>query len=96
MTFFNDNLRVYSYYMTHLSKTLYHYMYAYKRQADNNTLTRHLDLAYREAARAKQYMYEAQHRIFSTWYSDADPLTRTFQIDSLLTRISQLKEQAPD
>ena len=29
-TFFNDNLRLYSYYMTHLSKTLYHYVLAYK------------------------------------------------------------------
>jgi len=49
-----------------------------------------------EATRAKQYMYEAQHGIFSTWYSDADPLTRTFQIDSLLRRISRVREQAPD
>ena len=92
--FFNDNLRVYSYYMTHLSKTLYHYVYAYKHQANKETLIKHLDLAYEEAVRAKHALYEAQHGIFSTWYSDADPLTRTFQIDSLLRRILQLKEQA--
>jgi hypothetical protein len=93
-TFFNDNLRVFSYYMTHLSKTLYHYVYAYKHQANKETLIKHLDLAYKEAVRAKHALYEAQHGIFSTWYSDADPLTRTFQIDSLSSRILQLKEQA--
>ena len=37
-TFFNDNLRMYSYYMTHLSKTLYHYVYAYKYQRDEDVL----------------------------------------------------------
>ena len=93
-TFFNDNLRVYSYYMTHLSKTLYHYMYAYKNQTDKNTLIKHLDLAYTEAIRAKQYLYEAQHGIFSTWYSEAEPLTRTFQLDKLTQNITDLKQQA--
>ncbi len=93
-TFFNDNLRVFSVYMTHLSKTLYHYVYAYKLQADKETLIKHLELAYSEAAQAKHALFEAQHGLFSTWYSDADPLTRTFQIDTLLSRISGLKEQA--
>jgi len=95
-TFFNDSLRVYSYYMTHLSKTLYHYVLAYKFQKDRAALIKHLDLAYNEAVQAQQVLFEAQHGIFSTWYSDADPLTRTFQIDRLLSRISRLKEQAPD
>ncbi|HEC41564.1 MAG TPA: hypothetical protein ENI20_01875 [Bacteroides sp.] len=93
-TFFNDNLRVFSYYMTHLSKTLYHYIYAYKYQADRETLIRNLDLAYAEAIRAEQYLFEAQHGIFSTWYSNADPLSRTFQIDTLKSNIILLKQQA--
>jgi len=93
-TFFNDNLRVFSYYMTHLSKTLYHYMYAYKHQSDKTVLVRNLDLAYIEAVRAQQYLHEAQHGVFSTWYSNADPLDRTFQIDELQERILLLKEQA--
>ena len=41
-TFFNDNLRVFSYYMTHLSKTLYHYLYAYKHQSDLDMLIKNL------------------------------------------------------
>jgi len=93
-TFFNDNLRIFSYYMTHLSKTLYHFLYAYKHQGDKEALIKHLDLAYAEAVRARRLLYEAQHGIFATWYSEADPLTRTFRIDSLLSRISGLKEQA--
>ena len=93
-TFFNDNLRLYSYYMTHLSKTLYHYVYAYKHQTKKNVLVKHLDLAYNEATRAQQYLFEGQHGIFTTWYSEAEPLTRTFQLDSLLNKITVLKEQA--
>ena len=92
-TFFNDNLRLYSYYMTHLSKTLYHYVYAYKHQAKKDILLKHLDLAYNEATRAQQYLFEGQHGIFATWYSEAAPLTRTFQLDSLLNKITVLKEQ---
>ncbi len=94
-TFFNDNLRIFAYYMTHLSKTLYHYMYAYKHQHDTAILIKNLDLAYIEAVRAQQYLFEAQHGVFSRWYSDAAPLSRTFQINTLQERIALLKEQAP-
>jgi hypothetical protein len=93
-TFFNDNLRIYSYYMTHLSKSLYHYLYAYKHQADEAILIRQLDLARAEIDRAQQYLFEAQHGVFSTWYSNADPLTRTFQIDRLKGYLTTLKDQA--
>ncbi len=93
-TYFNDNLRLYSFYMTHLSKTLYHFVYAYKNQNNKDVLVKNLDLAYTEASRAQQYLFEGQHDIFSTWYSNAEPLTRTFQIDSLLSNISKLKEHA--
>jgi hypothetical protein len=93
-TFFNDNLRLYSYYMTHLSRTLYHYVLAYKHQKDHAALIRYLDLAHKEATQAQHYLLEGQHGIFSTWYSDADPLTRTFQIDALINKLSRLKEQA--
>jgi hypothetical protein len=93
-TFFNDNLRLYAYYMAQLSKTLYHYVYAYKHQKNTDTLIKNLDLAYAEAERAKNYLYQGQHGIFETWYSGADPLARTFQLDSLLDRILILKQQA--
>lgn len=69
-------------------------MYAYKHQAKKEILIKHLDLAYNEATRAQQYLFEGQHGIFATWYSEAEPLTRTFQLDSLLNKITVLKETA--
>ena len=93
-TYFNDNVRVFSYYMKHLSKSLYHYLYAYKHQAETDLLIRHLDLARIEAHRAQQYLHEAQHGVFSSWYSDADPLSRTFQIGELQENILKLKHKA--
>lgn len=92
--FFNDNLRIYCYYMAHLSKSLYHYVRAYKYQQDREVLIRDLDLAYLETLRAKQYLSEGEHGIFSTWYSGAEPMKRTFQIDSLLSKIIALRDTA--
>ena len=80
--------------MAHLSKTLYSYVYAYKNQAKKDVLLKNLELAHDEAVEAKKYLYEGQHGIFSTWYSNAEPLTRTFQLDSLINKITILKEQA--
>ena len=93
-TFFNDNLRIYSYYMFHISKTMYHYAKAYKFQEDKEILLRNLDLAYQEAKQAQQYLFEAEHGIFSTWYSQAEQMKRTFQLDSLLNKIATLKDHA--
>jgi len=80
--------------MAHLSKTLYHFVFAYKNQAKKDILIKNLEMAHNEAVQAKKYLYEGQHGIFSTWYSNAEPLTRTFQLDSLIHKISVLKEQA--
>jgi hypothetical protein len=92
--FFNDNLRIYSYYMTHLSKTLYHYMNAYKHQNDRDIFLRNLDLAYSEAVRAQNYLFEGEHGVFSTWYKNAEDMARTFQIDELQRDILLLKDKA--
>jgi hypothetical protein len=92
--FFNDNLRIYSYYMTHLSKTLYHFVDAYKNQAKQDALIKNLEMAHTNAIQAKKYLYEGQHGIFSTWYSSAEPLERTFQLDSLIEKIALLKQHA--
>lgn len=93
-TFFNDNLRIYSYYMAHLSKALYHYVYAYKHQLEREILIKNLTLAHNEASRAQNYLLEGQHGVFDTWYTNADPLTRTFQIDTLKSNILLLIEKA--
>jgi len=93
-TFFNDNLRIYSYYMANLSRTLYHFVSAYKNQAKKDVLIKNLDLSYSNAMQAKSILNEGQHGIFSTWYSDAEDMTRTFQLDSLIKNINTLKQKA--
>ncbi len=93
-TFFNDNLRIFCYYMSYLSKTLYHYVYAYKNQGEKEVLIKNLELAHDEAVLAKKYLSEGEHGIFSTWYSNANDMTRTFQIDSLIGNLVELKKQA--
>jgi hypothetical protein len=95
-SFFNDNLRIYCYYMCHLSKTLYHYVYAYKNQRDRQVLVRNLEQAHEEAVLAKKYLNEGEHGLFSTWYSNAEDMTRTFQIDSLIRNLVELKNKAVD
>ncbi len=92
--FFNDNLRIHSYYMTHLSKALYHYMYAYKHQKNPALLIRHLELAHMEAVRAQNYLFEAEHGVFSTWYTNAEDMSRTFQINELQDQIMILIDKA--
>jgi hypothetical protein len=86
--FFDDNLRLYSYYMTHLSKSLYYFLVAYKNQTEKDILIRYLDLAEFEAVHAQQYIFEGQHGIFSTWYMNAVPL------DKIKKSLLALKEEA--
>ena len=82
--------------MNHLSKTLYHFVYAYKNQGEKEVLIENLGLAHDEAVLAKEYLKEGEHGIFSTWYSNAEDMTRTFQLDSLIKNINTLKQKAID
>jgi len=92
--FFNDNIRIYSHYMAHLSRSLKYYVYAYKHQNDREIILDNLTQASEEATRAQQYLFEGQHGVFSNWYSNAEDMTRTFQLDSLLRDIEILKKKA--
>jgi len=65
-------------------------MYAYKHKTEKNILIENLELARNEALQAQGSLFEAQHGVFSTWYSNADPLSRTFQIDELIRNIDGL------
>ena len=87
-TFFDDNLRLYSYYMTHLSKSLYCFLTAYKNQANNDILIRNLNLSDFEIEHAQQYLLEGEHGIFSSWYTDSFPLTK------IKKSLQKLKEEA--
>ncbi len=87
-TFFDDNLRLYSYYMTHLSKLLYFFLTAYKNQSDRDILIRNLGLSALEIEHAQQYLLEGQHGLFLNWYTNSFPLMK---INKSLTA---LKEEA--
>ena len=74
--FFDDNLRLYSYYMTHLNQSLYFFLTAYKNQKNQEMLIRNLNLADAEITHAQQYLLEGEHGLFSEWYTDSFPLTK--------------------
>ncbi len=65
-----DNLRIVTYHMTHLSKKLYHYGYAYKHQFDEDVLIRNLDLAYIDAMRNRVGKNLACGRYAVTYWQD--------------------------
>jgi hypothetical protein len=94
--FFNDNLRVYSYAMAHLSRALLEFVSAYRQQADQAVLLRHLDRAEQEVNTVQRYLHETEHGVFARWYQDAEPMSRTVQYDSWKSTIAALRKAALD
>ncbi len=45
-------------------------------------------------ARAQESLLEADHGIISTWYANAEDMSRTFQVNVLQDNIMILKEKA--
>jgi hypothetical protein len=87
-TFFDDNLRIYSYYMTHLNKSLYYFLTAYKNQKDKEILIRNLKHADAEIAHAQQYLLEGEHGMCSEWY------TKSFPLSKIKTSLEKLRTEA--
>ncbi len=92
--FFNDNLRAYAGFMAHLSGALLHYATAYRQQADRAVLVAELERAQTELSRAQAFLFETQHGIFSEWYSGAEAMPRTFEIEKLKTTLRTLRQRA--
>lgn len=67
--FFYDNLLAYAGFMEHLSRTLFHYVYAYKHQQNKAILLKNLDTAYSEMKAARDALYASQRGAFDTWYA---------------------------
>jgi len=88
--FFYNNLLAYSTFMEHLSKTLYHFTYAYKYQADKPVLVENLQIAYNEMTRAKEAIYLTQHGPFEQWYKTDEK----FDIATVLKVIQSKLEEA--
>lgn len=88
--FFYDNLVAYATFMEHLSRTLYHYTYAYKYQDDKAVLLENLDAAYKEMQTARDALYASQHGPFETWYEP----DRIFGLNATLERIDKTRSEA--
>ena len=87
---FYDNLLAYSSFMEHLSRTLYHFTYAYKYQADKTVLVDNLQKAYDEMLQAKEALYLTQHGAFEQWYKTDEK----FNIAAVLGVIQSKLEEA--
>ena len=89
-TFFYDNLLGYALYMEHLSKTLYHYTFAYKHQDDHAALVENLETALAEMQQARSALLANQHAPFETWYEP----DRLFGMQTVMDTISKTLEEA--
>jgi hypothetical protein len=94
--FFNDNLRVYSYAMAHLSRALLEFLSAYRHQADQAALLTHLNRAEQEVNTVQRYLHETEHGVFARWYQDAEAMSRTVQYEAWKSTIAALRKAALD
>lgn len=90
--FFYDNLLAYSTFMEHLSKTLYHFTYAYKYQADKEVAVKNLEVALAEMNLAKDALYHSAHGPFEQWYKT----DKKFDIAAVLDMIERKLDEAKD
>ena len=90
--FFYDNLLAYSTFMEHLSKTLYHFTYAYKYQSDKVVVVRNLELALAEMNLAKDALYRSAHGPFEQWYKT----DKKFDVAAVLDMIERRLDEAKD
>ena len=94
--FFNDNLRVYSHTMASLSRALLEFLSAYRFQSNRVALLEHLELAEQAVNVAQRALHETEHGVFATWYRDAEPMSRTVQLDSWKSTLAALRKTALD
>ncbi len=88
--FFYDNLIAYSSFMEHLSRSLYHFAYAYKNQADKAGLVENLEASLQEMESARAALFASQHGIFSTWYETE----KCFNMSKVLKHIDDQLQKA--
>jgi hypothetical protein len=92
--FFNDNLRMHSYTMASLSRALLEFLSAYRHQANRAALLEHLARAEQAVDSAQRSRHETEHGVFATWYRDAEPMSRTVQLDSWKSTLAALRKTA--
>lgn len=90
--FFKDNLYSQAEFMEYLSKTLYHYVFAFKNEKDTDVCYRNLALAEENMIQARDALYSNQHGVFNSWYQ-GDTNGVKFNMPKIISIINQLKLQ---
>lgn len=67
--FFYDHLGAYAHYMAHVSRSIYHFVHAYKYKEGQ---AEDLSVSLRELEAAKTALLKSEHGVFSDWYDTED------------------------
>lgn len=89
--FFRDNLAAPCRYMEALSRSLYHFVSAYKEQEAGKRI-KNLDKAILHLEEARDALYVTQEGVFSTWYA-GDTMDGKFNIPAKLELLHKLREK---
>ena len=88
-TFFYDHLAAYAHYMAHLSKATYHFVHAYKYDADRYT---DLSTALDEMKAAQGSLLESEHDVFDRWYDTDDKFEMNNRIEMIRVLIPDYED----
>lgn len=87
--FFNDNLCAPAYFMSNLSRCLYHFVYAYKNQQNTTVCITNLEQSLQYMKKAKASLFETEHGVFYNWYT-SDAVGGKFGMDRIIKDIDKL------
>lgn len=87
--FFRDNLAAPCHYMEALSRSLYHFVLAYKNTDER---VENLDAAIRQLEEARDTLYATQEGVFATWYT-GDSFNGKFNIPAKLKLLYKLRKE---
>lgn len=86
--FFRDNLVAPCRYMEALSRSLYHFVSAYK---ESDKRAENLDSSIEQLEKARDILYATQEGVFSTWYA-GDTTDGKFNIPAKLSMLNRLRK----
>ena len=89
--FFRDNLLSQAAFMGALSRSMYHFMNAYKLQGDRTVVPEHLNRSIAALEEARDHLYANQQGRFATWY-DGDAQNGKFNIPAVIQSLRKLKD----
>ena len=80
--------------MASLSRALLEFLSAYRQQSNPAAVLEHPDRAEQAVDSAQRYLRETEHGVFATWYRDAEPMSRTVQLDAWKSTLAALRKTA--